>query len=401
MRVVPLPVAPLNEQKRIVAKIEALQHRADAAKAALDAIPPLLEKFRQSVLAAAFRGDLTQAWRAQNPDAEPATALLERIRAERRARWIEAAAEKARARAGAKATKAGKPWPDDANAQVLERERAKAAKTYKAPEPVDTEGLPDLPAGWCWARWEEVGLCQNGRAFPSKHYCAEGTKLLRPGNLHVSGDVRWTDKNTRHMPDEWVVQYPSFVIGANELVMNLTAQSLKDEFLGRVCLTSDGERCLLNQRIARLTPIVLTPRFCLWLFKGQVFRRYVENGLNTGSLIQHMFTSQVYDFVFPLPPEEEHEQIVDAVEALLNFKRGVEDGVVEMDTRLPGLNQSILAKAFRGELVPQDPTDEPASVLLERIRAERAAAEAAKPKKTRRRRAPAKGHPSTVTEESE
>jgi type I restriction enzyme, S subunit len=73
---------PLNEQRRIVEKIEALTARSRKARAALDEIPALLNQFRQSVLAAAFCGDLTADWRAQNPNLEPAEALLERIYAE-------------------------------------------------------------------------------------------------------------------------------------------------------------------------------------------------------------------------------------------------------------------------------------------------------------------------------
>jgi type I restriction enzyme S subunit len=78
------PVPPLAEQQRIVTKYKTLQARSRRAKEALNAIPALLERFRQSVLAAAFRGDLTADWRAQHPDVEPASQLLERIRAERR-----------------------------------------------------------------------------------------------------------------------------------------------------------------------------------------------------------------------------------------------------------------------------------------------------------------------------
>ena len=101
----------------------------------------------------------------------------------------------------------------------------------------------------------EIGFCQNGRAFPSKEYTSEGVRLLRPGNLHVSGGIEWTENNTRYMPESWATAHPDYVIGGGELVINLTAQSLKDEFLGRVCMTSSAERCLLNQRIARLTPV--------------------------------------------------------------------------------------------------------------------------------------------------
>jgi type I restriction enzyme S subunit len=80
---------PLREQRRIVVTFEALQARSRRAREALDAVPPLLEKLRQSILAAAFRGDLTKDWRAQNPNTEPASALLARIRTERRKKWEE------------------------------------------------------------------------------------------------------------------------------------------------------------------------------------------------------------------------------------------------------------------------------------------------------------------------
>jgi type I restriction enzyme S subunit len=83
----PCPLPPLNEQKRIVAKIEELNDRQQRAKQALKAIPELCDRFRQSVLAAAFQGDLTADWREQNPDVEPASVLLERIKTERFNNW--------------------------------------------------------------------------------------------------------------------------------------------------------------------------------------------------------------------------------------------------------------------------------------------------------------------------
>lgn len=366
-------VPPRNEQRRIVAKIEALQRRTRRARAALDAIPPLLEKFRQSVLSAAFRGDLTADWRAQNPDVEPASVLLERIREERRRRWEEAELVKMKAK--------GKVPSDD-----------RWKTRYTEPVRRDGGGLQTLPSGWSWARWEEIGFCQNGRAFPSKEYAKIGTKLLRPGNLHVSGVLEWTESNSRFMPREWELEYPSYIVQGDELVMNLTAQSLKDEFLGRVCLTGQGEHCLLNQRIARLSPVLLPARFCLWLFKSPIFRRYVD-GLNTGSLIQHMFTSQIYDFCLPLPPLEEQMQIVNAIDRMLNAKAVVEARTVGAVAEFEHLERAILAKAFRGELVPQDPNDEPASKLLDRIRAAKQEEPAQRGRRRAKNRDPKQGAP--------
>lgn len=352
----PLVLPPVGEQLRIVTKIKALSARSRRAKAALDAIPPLLERFRQSVLAAAFRGDLTADWREKHPDVEPAEVLLQRIRAERRRRWEEA--ELARMKAKGKAPGDDR-WKD----------------RYEEPAPVNASELPELPEGWCWASWAEIGFCQNGRPFPSSDYSTSGAKLLRPGNLHVDGGLEWTSDNTKYLPERHELENPDHIIQGDELLMNLTAQSLKDEFLGRVCLSSPGERCLLNQRLARLTPVGLSVRFCLWLFKAPLVRGYIDE-LNTGSLIQHMFTSQVDRFALPIPPAPEQAQIVTRIETILSSMKRIRDSVRQGNAQLGHLDRSILAKAFRGELVPQDPSDEPASVLLERLRAERAAADA-------------------------
>lgn len=333
LEAMPFPVAPSQEQKRIVARLDALQARSRAAREALAEVPALLDTFRQSVLAAAFRGDLTAEWRAKNPDVEPASKLLERIRAERKRRW----------------------------------EKANPKKKYVEPEPMDDSELPELPAGWVWARWAEVGFSQNGRAFPSSEYGPQGMKLLRPGNLHVSGEVRWTPENTRCMPDSWAEEYPDFIVGPGDLVMNLTAQSLKDEFLGRVCLAGPGERCLLNQRIARLTPVFLVPEFCLWMLKAPMFRRFVD-GLNTGSLIQHMFTSQLDSFALPVPPLAEQEALCGRVRRWQEAVTAAMSALGSAESDLDTLDQSILARAFRGDLVEQDPNDEPAQALLARLR---------------------------------
>lgn len=343
----PVPVAPLNEQRRIVAKLEDLLARSRRAKDALEAIPPLLEKLRQSILASAFRGDLTADWRAKNPDVESAEDLLKRIRVERRKKWEEAEL----AKLGAK----GKAPTDD-----------RWKEKYQEPEPVDTEGLPELPEGWCWAAWREVGFSQNGRAFPSSEYSDVGVPLLRPGNLHVSGIVAWTADNTKCLDDSWANTFPGHVVRENELVINLTAQSLKDEFLGRICMTGPGERCLLNQRIGRLTPVLVEPRFLFWQFKSPAFRTFVD-GLNAGSLIQHMFTSQIDGYAVCIPPILEQVEIAKRLDIAASAWLGVQEKVETLGSTFSSVNDAALAKGFRGELVEQDPNDEPANVMLERL----------------------------------
>ena len=343
-----IKLPPINEQRRIVAKLEALQTRGRRAREALDAVPPLLEKLRQSILAAAFRGDLTKDWRAQQKDLEPATELFKRIRTARRQKWECTELAKLKSK--------GKLPADD-----------KWKSKYVEPASVDDSDLPLLPDGWCWAAWGEVGFSQNGRAFPSSEYASQGVKLLRPGNLNVSGKLEWSEGNTRYMPPRWAAEFPEFVVGNDELLMNLTAQSLKDEFLGRVCLSGPGEECLLNQRLARLVPIGLPPSYWLYFFKSPGFRRYVDT-LNTGSLIQHMFTSQLELCAVPLMPAEEAKLLVETLGARLAAVAAIAELATEQVQSLPTLDRALLAKAFRGELVPQDSNDEPAEAMLARAR---------------------------------
>jgi len=145
--------------------------------------------------------------------------------------------------------------------------------------------------------------------------------------------------------------------------MNLTAQSLKDEFLGRVCMTGEEEECLLNQRLARLTPIIILPKFALFLLKAWRFRRFVD-GLNSGSLIQHMFTSQLVEFTFPLPPLAEQQRIVAEVERRLSVVEELEGAVGANLQRAGRLRQAILQRAFAGELVEVEETVETSSNVI-------------------------------------
>jgi type I restriction enzyme S subunit len=365
VRRLPLPLAPKGEQDRIAQSIESYWTRLDDAVATLERLQRKLERYRASVLKAAVEGRLvpTEAAlaRAEKRDFEPADVLLKRTLAERRRRWEEAELAKLQA--------AGKSPKDD-----------KWKAKYEEPKLPDTKDLPDLPEGWCWASWAQLGFSQNGRAFPSSRYQSNGVRLLRPGNLHESGRVVWTEKNSRCLPVAWEAKYPSHVVGPNELVINLTAQSLADDFLGRVCLTSEGEHCLLNQRIARLSPVGGAARFFLWMFKSPLFRKFVSS-LNTGSLIQHMFTSQLETFAVPLPPLREQHRIADEVERLNTIGEQATAAADLNERRCGRLRQAILKWAFEGKLVDQDRNDEPAEGLLERIRAH---ANTETPKRTRR-----------------
>ncbi len=380
----PLLLPPLNEQRRIVTKIEALQERSAAAKEALDAIPPLLERFRQSVLAAAFRGDLTKDWRAKNPDVEPASVLLERIRKERKARFIEDTAEKARAKADAKATQAGKPWTDANNETVLAKERSKAEKKYKAPEPVDTTDLPELPEGWCWARLDEMlSYVTSGSRGWAAYYSDSGATFIRAQDIKT--DELLLD-GVAYVTLPQGVEGRRTLVAPHDLLVTITGANVTKAAL----VPPEIPEAYVSQHVALCRPCLAetAPLLHLWVISGANGRKQLLEAAYGGGK-PGLNLDNIRSVLIALPPAAEQELVRQQVTELMNGCEDLAHAHKGAANIYGSLNQSILAKAFRGELVPQDPSDEPASVLLERIRAERAQAEAEKKaaKKRGRKRA--------------
>lgn len=345
---------PLNEQRRIVAKIDALTAKSRRAKDALDAIPALLDKLRQSILAAAFRGELTADWRAAHPDVEPASKLLDRIRAERRRRWEEAELAKMKAK--------GKAPADD-------RWKAK----YQEPEPVDESGLPELPEGWCWARLPELGLLARGR---SRHRPRNDPKLygdkipfIQTGDVARSGGTVTT--YTQMYSPIGIEQ--SRIFPAGTLCITIAANIAETALLG-------FDACFPDSVVGFTPDSELTTARAI-----EFFIRYTKNNIQQfapGTAQKNINLEILGELVVPLMPPAELSIIRNRLEQAVAAVEKLETGLEYQAQDLHELESSILAKAFRGELVPQDPNDEPASVLLERIRTE----SSAQPQKNSRRR---------------
>ncbi|EHG8446451.1 restriction endonuclease subunit S [Salmonella enterica subsp. enterica] len=247
---------------------------------------------------------------------------------------------------------------------------------------------------WKLTKVEDLVRIVNGKSFPSTDYQNNGVKLLRPGNLHKSGIVVWTEKNTTYLPKHWVMKRPELSLKGGVLLMNLTAQSLKDEFLGRVCILNESDEVvLLNQRISAFTSNVkydIIPYLFIY-FRSPQFRAYIDT-LDSGTLIKHLNIKDIKSYSLKLPSEEEQQEIVRRVEQLFDYANTIEKQVNSALTRVNSLTQSILAKAFRGELTAQWRAENPslisgensAAALLEKIKAERAASGG---KKTSRKKA--------------
>jgi type I restriction enzyme S subunit len=364
-----IPVPPLNEQRRIVAKIEELFSDLDAGVAALERAKANLKRYRAAVLKAAVEGKLTEAWRAAHPDTEPASKLLERILAERRQKW--------EADQLAKFATAGKQPPKNWRDKYVE------------PTPPETNGLPELPEGWCWASVEQLGQIQLGRQrSPSNRSDKFPTKYVRAANLTENG-LNLTDVlDMEFHPQE----LETYRLSPGDVLLS-EASGSPDQVGKPVVWNGEINDCCFQNTVIRFRPIGILSDYPLTVFK-YYYRSKLFARVSSGVGINHLSAGKFAGLPFPLPTLREQTYIAGEVEerlfAIMIAERQIETNLA----RAVGLRQSILKQAFEGKLVPQDLNDEPASVLLERMRATSAIQEGndreVTPAKTRGRRAKSK-----------
>jgi type I restriction enzyme S subunit len=360
----PIPTPPIREQHRIVAKLESLQARSRRAREALDAVPPLLEKLRQSILAAAFRGDLTKDWRAKHPNPEPATAFLNRIRTERRKAWEESELVKLKAK--------GRLPTDD---------RWKAR--YNEPEQVDTRGLPQLPSEWSWASLDELTLLVGG--------ITKGQKRDVSADLRDVAYLRVANVQRGHLDLDEVktiaatpAEIAELRLAPGDILLNEGGDRDK---LGRGWVWEGQlEECIHQNHVFRARPVCddIQSRYVSHFANqlGQSF--FVDQGKQTTNLAS-VSMSRVRRLPIAVPPAPEQAAIVELVNKLFIRATTNAEIVARLRRDVTTFETSVLAKAFRGELVPQDPSDEPAEALLARLRGTETTPTLAKSKQRGRR----------------
>jgi type I restriction enzyme S subunit len=290
----PFRLAPFNEQRQIVAKLEKLLGKVDASQQRLVKIPIILKRFRQSVLAAACSGRLTADWRE------------------------------------------------------------------------DDQYQNDFPLTWTMCKLSDISTLITKGASPKwqgVNYAKNGVLFVTSENVGLGKMLLSTKKFVESKINE--IQ-PRSVLQNGDVLTNIVGASI-----GRSAIFDRDDVANINQAVAliRLT--------------NAVNRKYILHVLNSPVIIEHMESEKVDvaranlslkdvgNYPIPLPPLTEQEEIVHRVEVLFTLADQIEARFVKAKARIDQLTQSLLAKAFRGELVRQDPNDEPASVLLERIKAER------------------------------
>ena len=319
MKEVSMPFPPVNEQRRIVAKVESMFAESKTAREALDKTLFLLRRFRQSILFKAFRGDLTQ----RDPNDEPAEKLLQRIR------------------------------------------QVKQIHILETNEDQPSVGLTELPETWAWVTIGDLETFIGSGITPrggKKVYVNEGIPFIRSQNVYADG---FHLENVAHVTRQMHEEMKRTQVHPNDVLLNITGASI-----GRSTYTPEGfGEANVNQHVCIIrtgwwmVPVYLSYFLNSTYGQDQIFA--TESGVTREGLNY----KQVRSLRIPLAPLSEQKRVVAKIEEAFSLADQVEAAVKKAREKAEKIDQAILAKAFRGELVSQDPNDEPASVLLQHIKA--------------------------------
>jgi type I restriction enzyme S subunit len=283
-----IPIAPLAEQKRIADKLDTVLTRVDAVNTRLARVAPLLKRFRQSVLAAATSGRLTEDWRG------------------------------------------------------------------------------GIETSYAKAPMRELAEMRLGKMLDKAKNTGVLVRYLRNVN------VRWFGFDLSDLSELRIESHErdGLSIRDGDLLICEGGEP------GRCAIWQGGETDLIFQKAlhrVRVQKQKLLPEWVAYVLKSLCDSGEITQ-LFTGSTIKHLTGTALARIEIPLPSLEEQTEIVRRVETLFAFADRLEARLAQAQTAATRLTPALLAKAFRGELVPQDPNDEPAAELLRRLQAERASA---------------------------
>jgi type I restriction enzyme S subunit len=317
----PITIPPFQEQLRIVAKIDSLSGKSKRARHQLDYVPRLIEKCKQAILTAAFRGDLTDDWRKSNPASESGPQLRERLLKEK------------------------KEW-------------------RRPPNFTNENDLEAVPTSWTWMPVETITSKVVDGVHKKPSYVADGIPFLMVKNLTAGPDISFAECKFVTPSD-----HAEFTKRTNPEKGDILIT--KDGTLGVVRAIRIDTVFSIFVSLALVKPIDRQMTDYLELaFQSPLVQ---EQMVGVGSGLQHIHLTDLKRDFIPIAPAEERAEIVKRVRIAFTWIDRLASEATKARKLIDHLDQAVLTKAFQGELVPQDPSNEPASVLLERVRTEREA----------------------------
>ena len=312
-------------------------------------------QLKNAILQLAVQGKLVP----QNPNDEPASKLLERITAEKRRR-----------------IKAGEIKKDKRDSTIVRRGASFYEIANTTERCIDDELPFDLPNGWEWCRVGDLFSNMSGLAYKKDALAIKTDKMirvLRGGNI---GEEHFLFKGDDVFISSELVK-PELYLRKNYMITPAVSSL---DHIGKIALIDkDYSDTVVGGFVLMLIPHFnndVVSQYLLYAFAAKHHRDNCRNITHkSGQAFYNLSREQMMNLPVPIPPLAEQRRIVDRLESLLPLVEAygkAEAELSELDARFPDmLKKSILQEAVQGKLVPQDPSDEPASVLLERIRAEK------------------------------
>lgn len=312
-----LPFPPLNEQVRVVARLEELFARLDAGVEGLRKVKAQLKRYRQAVLKYAFEGKLTEEWRK---------------------------------------THKNQIQPLSMNSTVTQG----SSVASDLPEKWVSLTIPDIVA----KQRNSIKRGPFGSSIKKEYFAPSGYKIYEQKN------VIYNDFNlgTYFISEDKFHQMEDFELKSGDILITCSGT------IGKIAIAPQNlERGIINQALLKLTldKTRVSSKYFLYLFTSKMLG--IISDASRGSAMKNISSvKDLKQIPFPLPPLLEQQKIVEEIEYRLSLADALDSVTAQTIDRADRLRQSILSIAFQGKLVPQDPSDEPADKLLERIREERA-----------------------------
>ena len=321
-----IPFPPLNEQKRIVFKIEELLTKVDAGIRELKQAKKQLKILRHSVLKFAFEGKFTAEWRNVNKhDIESASELLERVK----------------------------------------EKKKKITKNYKE---LSVEiSKYDLPEEWELTNFESIiedKLIGFVKAMKYQNNQGIGIPYVKMNNITIEGKLDLDDIVYVEANKEEIKKY---TLNKGDILFN-TRNSY--ELVGKTAIvTDDNHLRIFNNNIMRIRPFKdINPFFISYQLNSDHFKDYIMHEKKATTNICALYSKDIMPAPIIIPPFEEQEKIVEEIETQFSKIDKTEKNIDITLIQAQRLRKSVLIKAFEGELVPQDHTDESAKKILEHIK---------------------------------
>lgn len=351
----PIVLPPTREQEKIAAKISAAFLRVERATAAARRAQDRLKRYHTAVLDAAATGELTRPWReaqADKADRETGENLLQQLLAARRASWEEIELRRLDARA---------KTPKDDNWKL----------GYREPTPPKTERIYELPTGWTWISIDQLGWNSSYGTSAKCAYDGKGPAVLRIPNIR-NRTIDYADLKFAARPQD--LRDEDFIAPGDLLIIRTNGSK---DLIGRVAVVKSTPT-RKSGFASYLIRFRLVGSETLWSWislatESTIVRSGIESRAATTAGQYNISLSGLADLAIPLPPMDEQAEIVREAERRLAAADGLDSVLEQQLSRAAATRQSLLREAFGGRLVPQDPTDESASLLLQRLRAERKA----------------------------